>query len=90
MTRVNNSKWMCILAFVLMAIPAVVSVGQAAAAPGAAERTLSSMDAGSRGAAVELISGPRGVCPFTCNSSAQCTAGCKTEALCSNHRCFPL
>lgn len=90
MTRANSSKWMCVLAFVLMAIPAIVSVGQAAAAPGAADRTVSSTDAGSRGSAIELIPGPRGFCPSTCNSSAQCTTGCKTEALCINHHCTPL
>jgi len=86
MTRANNSKWMCILAFVFMAIPAIVSVGQAAAAPGAADRAMSSTH-DSIGVPRELIAGPREACPSSCTSSAQCTTGCKTEALCINHRC---
>src|SRR3954454_16072426 len=64
MTRANNSKWMCILAFVLMVIPAVVSVGQAAAAPGAADRAMSSTAASVRSEPVGKLqlNGPRGIC----------------------------
>lgn len=89
MTRANNSKWMCILAFVFMAIPAIVSVGQAAAAPGAADRATSSTH-DSVGVPRELIAGPRGICPFSCNSSSACTIGCQTEARCINHHCIEI
>jgi len=92
MTRANNSKWMCILAFVLMVIPAVVSVGQAAAAPGAADRAMSSTAASVRSEPVGKLqlNGPRGICPFHCNSSSACTIGCQTEALCIDHHCIAL
>ena len=91
MTRTNNSKWMCILTFVLMIIPAIVSVGQAAATPGAVDRAMSSTaDSVSSGAMGKLLPGPRGICAFHCNSSSACTIGCQTEALCINHLCVAL
>ena len=92
MARTNNSKWMCLLAFVLMIIPAIVADGdhRAVAAPATVDRATRVTDASTGSVPAELIASPPGICPFSCTSSAQCTTGCQTEALCINHRCTPL
>lgn len=60
------------------------------AAPVSSPITPASLDSNAGAALLDNGVAPLGHCPFTCNSNAQCTTGCQTEALCSNHRCFPL
>jgi len=83
---------MCALAFVLMIIPAIVAAGDhpAAAAPATVDHATRLTDASAGSAPAEWIASPPGICPFSCNTSAQCTTGCQTEALCINHHCTPL
>lgn len=82
MARTKNSKWnIWLLALAAMVAPAVMSARSQveAAAPGVSELNPPDAEAA-----------PEGICPFYCNSAAQCTTGCQTEALCQLHRCWPL
>ena len=77
-------------------VPAIVAAGHTQASPqvpaavSAPMSSPSDAEASTTPAGAELAAGPVGTCPFSCTSNAQCTTGCQTESICSNHRCFEL
>jgi hypothetical protein len=81
----KNKLNVWVLAAAALFAPAIMSA-RTQAQP--TQPAVSSVDQADQGDEADGASPP--ICAFYCNSSAQCTNSCQTEALCISHRCWPL